>query len=447
MKRSRRWISLAVALGVQAVTFGETILTPEQVVEGTLDHSPQLRILDREVEAATARTQQADAQGLPTLAGTGHAWHYEGIGSSAFGPFAIPFVENQYTAGVSLNQPLYTGGRITRQKEMAGYQQEATRHNRQGAEADLVLQALTAYWNWSKAFHAVESLNAAVARMESHSQDMKNLRGAGLATENDALATDVSLDQTRLRLEESQRNIDVMVARIAFLTGERPAADAVPAKIAPPADQPIPEETELLGSAQAHRQERAARVLEARAAKAQVEATKADYAPQVSAMVRYEQARPNLLEIPPQDRWKDDTLFGVTLTWMLFDWGARRARVAEASARSAQARLQVEQVVEQISLEVREARINLQDARQRLTVARRAQQSAEQNLTAATHLWKNGLARHSDVLDAHNQLTSAQYETIVASADLELAGASLDHATGRLVPAPAPDAAGQSMDR
>jgi outer membrane protein len=447
MKRSHRRISLVLGLGVQAMAWGETALTPQQVVQEAVAHSPRLRALDREVEAATARTQQANVQNLPTVAGTAQASHYAGLGDSGFGPFVIPFIEDQYRAAVTVSQPLYTGGRITRQKEIAGYQQAAARHTRRGMEADLVLQALTAYWNWSKAFHAVESLKAAVARMEAHAQDMRNLRAAGLATENEALATDVSLDQTRLRLEEAQRGIEVMLARIAFLTGQTPAADLVPARVAPPADLNVPAETELLGAAQAHREERAARVLEARAAKAQVQATQADYAPQVSALVRYEQARPNLLEIPPEDQWREDTFLGVSLSWMLFDWGQRRARVAEASARSAQARLLVEQVVEQISLEVREARINLQDARARVTVASRAQQSAERNLAAATTLWKNGLARHSDVLDAHNQLTSAQYEAIVASADLELARASLDHATGRLVPAAAPDAAGQFTDR
>lgn len=447
MKHNHRLTSLVLCLVAQAMAWGEIVLTPQQVVQEAVAHSPRLRALDREVEAATARTQQADVQNLPTLAGTAQASHYAGLGDSAFGPFVIPFIEDQYRAAVTVNQPLYTGGRITRQKEIAGYQQAAAGHTRRGAEADLVLQALAAYWNWSKAFHATESLNAAVDRMEAHAQDMRNLWGAGLATENETLATDVSLDQTRLRLEEAQRSIEVMLARISFLTGQPPAADLVPAKVIPQADLNVPDETELLGAAQAHREERAARVLEARAAKSRVQATQADYAPQVSAMVRYEQARPNLLQIPPEDKWREDTFFGVTLSWMLFDWGHRRARVAEASARSAQARLQVEQVVEQISLEVREARINLRDARARVTVASRAEHSAERNLAAATNLWKNGLARHSDVLDAHNQLTSAQYEAIVASTDLELARASLDHATGRLAPAAAPDPAARSAER
>jgi outer membrane protein len=442
-----KWTSrsgVALALAVCAAAQGQTVLTPQQIVNETLAHSQALKALDREVEAAGSRKDQAKAQDLPMLSGSAQASHYYGLRDSAFGPFVIPFVEDQYNAAVILTQPLYTGGRISSQKLAAEHQQAAARHSRQGAEADTIQQALMAYWTWSKAFHAVESLNAAVARMEAHARDMHNLREAGLATDNDSLATDVLLDQTRLRLEEAQRRVEVALARITFLTGQVAAADSTPIQAEVPPDQEIPAEAALLDTAQTHRAERAARVMEAKAAKAQVQATKADYAPQVSAIARYEQARPNLLEIPPADKWKDDTFIGVTLRWNLFDWGQRRGRVAEASARAAQARLQVEQVEEQITLEVREARINLQDARERVTVAQRVEQSAQRNLAAATDLWKNGLARHSDVLDAHNQLTSAQYEAIAARADLELARASLDHAIGRLTaPAEAPQAPGQ----
>jgi outer membrane protein TolC len=63
-------------------------------------------------------------------------------------------------------------------------------------------------------------------------------------------------------------------------------------------------------------------------------------------------------------------------------------------------------------------------------VAQRVETSARRNLAAATDLWRNGLARHADVLDAHAQLTDAQYALMAARADLELALAALDHATG-----------------
>jgi len=432
--------AVALLLAIQTTAGGQGVIAPQQVVSDALAHSQYLKVLDREVDAAGARKDQAKAQGLPLLAAGAQATHYTGLGDSSFGPFlVIPFIEDRYGAAVSVTQPLYTGGRITHQEQVADLQKAAAKHDLRGAEADLILQALNAYWSWSKAFYSVESLRAAVARVEAHDRDVQNLHQAGLATDNDALATDVLLDQTRLRLEEAQRRVEVAEARISFLTGQPLPTGSTPLQAQGASNPDMPPEATLVDAALANRAERAARVMEAKAAASQVEATRADYCPQVSLIARYEQARPNLLDIPPQDKWQDDAFIGVTLSWSLFDWGLRRAKVAEASARSAQAHLRAEQVQEQISLEVREARINRQDACERVTVADRVEQSAQRNLAAATDLWQNGLARHSDVLDAHQQLTAAQYEALAARADLELAEAALDHAIGRLnTPSPPP---------
>ncbi len=413
------------------------VVTPWQIVSNTVAHSQRLRMIDRDVDAATARQDQARAQGLPLLSADAKASRYTGLHDSQFGPaLNIPAIENRYGAGITISQPAYTGGRVKSQKESAAFQTTASRHDRRGAEADVVLQASTAYWNWSKAYYSVESLNAAVARVESHAKDMRNLHEAGLATDNDSLATDVMLDQTRLRLEEARRRVEIANARITFLTGQSLPADSVPEQAAAPSDLGLAPEGMLLEMAQTNRAERAAREMDARAAESQIKAARAEYSPQLSLIARYEDSRPNLMNIPPQDKWQDDAFVGVSVSWNLFDWGLRRAKVAEASSRSAQARLRVEQVEDQIALEVREARIDLQDARQRVTVAERFAESARRNYQSATDLWHNGLARHSDVLDAHDQLTTAEYEVIAARADVALAKAALDHAVGALSASP-----------
>ncbi len=413
------------------------VVTPWQIISNTVAHSQRLKMSDRDVEAAIARKDQARAQGLPLLSADAKASRYTGLHDSAFGPaLTIPAIENRYGAGVSISQPAYTGGRIKSQKESAAFQTSAARHDRRGAEADVVLQAATAYWNWSKAYYSVESLNAAVARVESHATDMRNLHEAGLATDNDSLATDVMLDQTRLRREEARRRVQIASARITFLTGQSLPLDCAPEQAAAPSGLGPAPEAMLLGLAQTNRAERAATEMQARAAESQIRVARAEYSPQLSLVARYEDSRPNLMNIPPQDKWQDDAFVGVSVSWNLFDWGLRRAKVAEASSRSAQARLRVDQVEDQIALEVREARIDLQDARQRATVAERYAESARRNYQSATDLWHNGLARHSDVLDAHDQVTTAEYEIIAARADVALATAALDHAVGALSAVP-----------
>ena len=417
-----------------AVHAGDVVITPQQVVSNTLAYSRQLQILDRDSEAAAERARQARALGLPLVSVDARAARYDGLQDSAFGPgLMIPAIESRYAAGLQVSQPLYTGGRIDRQRESAQWQAASTRHLRLAAEGDVVLQALTAYWNWSTSFQLVESMRAAVDRMERHAKDIRNLHQAGMATENDALATDALLDRTRLRLDEAQRHVEVLGARLAFLTGQTlPVGSRPEPTAAQRSSPPLPPENALVGAAQTNRAERTARVFDLRAMAAQTEAARGEYAPQLSLVGRYEMGRPNGLDIPPRDEWQEDAFVGLTVSWNLLDWGLRKAKVAEAAARAAQAQSRAEQEDDRITLEVREALINLQDARQRIAVAERYEQSSRRNIKTVTDLWTNGLARHSEVLDAHAQLTDAQFEVIATRADAELAAAALRHATGQL---------------
>lgn len=409
------------------------VIGPEEVVSNVLVHSQQLRLAQKEVEAAEARQTQARAQGLPRLTADAQAARYAGLKDSSFGPLLeIPAIDNRYGAGVSVSQPAFTGGRIKYQKASAAYQSRAARHGLRGAEADVTLQALTAYWNWSKAYYSMESLRAAVDRMQAHAHDMHNQHEAGLATDNDVLATEVLLDQTRLQFEEVSRRVELAAARLKFLTGRAMAEGRKPQEATVSALPAESGEGTLIEVAKTNRAERAMRQSEVKAAEAVVRQNRADYYPQISLTARYEEARPNLLNVPPQDRWQEDAFVGGALSWNIFDWGLKRAKVAEAAARKAQAELRLSQLEDQIALEIREARIDLADASARLAVSERVKQSAQRNLQVATDLWQNGLSRHSDVLDAHAQLTSSESEVIAAKADLVLAQAALNHAVGVL---------------
>lgn len=404
-----------------------------QILADALAHSLTLKGSDQEIAAARARALQARSQFLPSLNLDARAGHYEGLQDAAFGPgIVIPTVDNQYAASATLFQPLFTGGRIVNQSRSADYQTDAATHSRRSAEATLRLQALSTYWNWSKTFHGLKTLHAAVARMEAHATDMHNLYQAGLATDNDTLSTDVLLDQTRLQLETVQRRNQLALAQIAFLVGYSLPSNAVPEAPPAPAANEMAPEAEALAAAQTNRTEYAMRQFELNAAQAQVGANRANYLPQLFALARYEQGRPNQLDFPPQDEWNYDAYLGLALNWNILDWGLTRGKVSEAMAKTAQARLRLAQEDERIILEVRQARIDLLDAGNRLTVAERAEKSARRNLESATELWHNGLLRHSELLDAHTKLTDAEHATLIARTDVILGRISLDYALGQL---------------
>ena len=406
------------------------VVVPDDVVAAALAHSPELHSAAKQVEAAAARERAARAGQYPSVALDLRASRYAGLEEASLGPgIVIPEIDNRFSAAVILSQPLYTGERITSLQRSTAWQRAAAGAQRRSTETTLRLQALRAYWDWSKSFFQADSLRASVARVEAHAADMHNLHEAGLATDNDALATDVLLDQTRLRLEDAQARIDLARARIGFLTGCEPAPDAMPLQPAPAAPA-VPDEADALAAAHTNRPERAAQAADLQAAAAQAQAVAADRRPQVFLRAGYEQAQPNPYFFPPAEQWDDDAFAGVVVSWTIFDAGLDRAHLAEAHARVDQARLRLQAVDDEIALDVKAGRIALANALRRVPVAEHAEQSARRNIESATDLWDSGLARHADVLDAQASLIDAQYQTIAARADVALARAELEFALG-----------------
>lgn len=409
------------------------LITPAEIVRKALDYSPFLKSQDESVRVAAAQRRQANATGGPQVDARFQALHFNGLENESLGPsLSLPVIQDQYAGSVGVTQPLFTGGRIWNQQRSSRLNETASRSSRCASESDVVLDALAAYWQWSKAIRAVSAMQSAVARMKAHAADMANLRATGMATDSDVLSSDVLLDQTLLKLDDAQRQVDLARTRLAELTGAEPALNLQPEEAAAPPDNDPLALDAAIAAALSNRSELAAARLQADAADAAAAAARADAFPHIAVSARYEQGRPNNRDFPPADEWKSDTYVGASVSWMLLDSGLTRARTAEARARAAQGRIQAQRLQDRIEAEVKQARIALTSARSRTRTAAHAEASARRNVEVATDLWKNGMTRHAEVLDAQASLTDAQSQRIAAQADAAIAEAALRHAMGVL---------------
>lgn len=424
-------ISMIYCLGSMAVFAEPVVISPGDVVALTLSHSPALKSRDESIVAASARRAQAEAGLMPQLDANAKAQHFEGLENQPVGSVVFPVVENQYYASLGITQPLYTGGRVSRQKQSARLGEEAATHARASSSSDLTLQALTAYWQWSKALARIEAYEAAVCRMQALAIDTLNLEKAGMATDNDRLSVEVTLDQTRLELDNAQQSANLSLVELATLTGREFNTNDVPRKpVIQPADRQVSPLPESLAKAYKQRADLMSLRLSARGSEALVDATRADRRPQLALIARAEEASPNYRDFPLDDQWRGDALIGATVSWNLWDGGLTQARTAEARAQAMRDVLQVQAMEEAVVAQVRSAHLSLQHALNRLQTSLHAEAGAKRNLEVATDLWKNGNARHSDVIEAQSRLTSTTTQRITAEADVLVAQATLKHATG-----------------
>ena len=145
-----------------------------------------------------------------------------------------------------------------------------------------------------------------------------------------------------------------------------------------------------------------------------------------AASMRFEQD-------PSSEVFLDDSSWaGASLTWLLYDGGLRKAQIAEARAVDRKAALRYRDLVKQIGLEVEEAYRLYTTQQNTLTALRDQLQFAEQNYTAVTKQFENGLANSVDVVDANTLLVTAQQQLVDAVLGLQWARLGIDRARGTL---------------
>jgi len=112
------------------------------------------------------------------------------------------------------------------------------------------------------------------------------------------------------------------------------------------------------------------------------------------------------------------------LTWPLLTGGAIAADRAERSALARAAELQLQDLERQVSVEVASARVALESEQASLARAEVAVEVARRNAVETAELYRQGLARALEVVDANVQLFEAEVER--AGAQYALARALLE---------------------
>jgi outer membrane protein TolC len=121
----------------------------------------------------------------------------------------------------------------------------------------------------------------------------------------------------------------------------------------------------------------------------------------------------------------------VSLSWTLFDAGARRDRVtaAKASARAIDATRS--DLHRRLEGAFETARIRLDYASRAAAKARERLQAERRRLELVTGRRDGGMATETELLDAHDDLADAEAAEVAARASVRLAESELLYAAGR----------------
>ena len=236
--------SLVIMMLVPLLSFaGEgTGLSLEDAIAAGLAQSRTLRASSARADAAEARAGEARTARLPVLKGEASYRRLSDVdpfeitlpGSTK--PMVIsPVVLDNSSMRVSLQQPLFTGFRISSSIETAELSAEAASLDNVNDRTDMVFAITSAYWSLFQTREVERFAQENVARLERYLADANKLMQAGLSTRNDVLKIEVQLSNARIAQMDAENdarlaamNLNVLLSRPVDMPVDllsRPAED------------------------------------------------------------------------------------------------------------------------------------------------------------------------------------------------------------------------------
>jgi outer membrane protein TolC len=369
------------------------------------------------VEAAEGQLERARAAFLPSLVASGTA-----TGKSTADR------NGRYLAGtgtLSLTQPLFNLPAYPLYAQ-ARHQLESERW---GAIEDRRLLAFDAAHAFLIALSAERLLEAGQRRLDrarAEREDARARADAGLTSSNDVTRAEVAFAAAENQLAQLRGNVDRAYLQLAFLVG-RPVTGplAAPVRTTRAAESGAFRMEDVLRFAESRRPDVRSAFERTEALRAGAKEPLYRLAPTLGASA---QLRTTAFPVPPDAAHDEQAL--VTLTWTLYDAGARygdrRTRAAQAESQA----LDEQQLRRSIATDVGLALVTIRAARESHRISEEAAAAARRSTEETEILYRQGLARAIELTEANASRFQAEVDLETAKLAMEQAYLGLRQALG-----------------
>jgi outer membrane protein len=446
--KTKFWIFLMLAAVPLHAQQNVQFVRLSDCIDQALGKNPSIQISQAKVAAAEARASEVTTALLPQLKFTARAIKLSEVEPFVFridttiGFYSVhiakeisPALTENYGMRLSLQQPLFTGLKLLKSREMANLNTDAVREDLSRDQLEMVLQITTAYWNLYRAQKIEEVIGQSVEQVAEHVKDVTNLLKQGLATDADVMKVRVQYSDIKVKHIEAKNSIRLAAMALNSILGNPLETAVMPSDtptISPGMNIPVLHE-ELLalqGRARNQRPELKSMQLRCEMSTAGITAAKSGWYPQIFLAANYDYARPNQRIFPVQDRWDGTWDVGVTLQWNIWDWLATHQQTIQAQAALRQAEAGIVQLNDAVALDVAQQYYNAQTAKEKVEVTFEGMEQAQESYRMTSEKFKNGMTSNTDLLDAEMALLQAKLTHTQSIVDCTLALARLKKAVG-----------------
>jgi len=438
MKRSANHIILliAVALLCSTATHAQQPLnlTVAQCREMALAHNEDLQQADIQLQQAELDQQIADNALLPNLDGS-----LMGVYTKDTEMMGMTLqMRGMYMAGITVTQPIYTGGQITTGRRMAQIGRDMVAENKRLTHDQVIADADQAYYSLMAVRSKVKMLDAYLDQMNGLKDDVNASLRAEMATENDLLRIDSKMSEIQYQRQKA-------------INGEQLCRMALCNTIGVDFSTPItladtllvPTMPAVLDNNFANRPEIVLLNKQIELNEQQVKMERAAMLPTVALSLGY--SRYGNIKIKGQTQAADGNYYPYSESFSggnpmamlsvqipLWHWGTEKKKMRRAQLDAESARIELEKNTRLMSIEVEQAIRNVQDGYAMIETARLGVQQADENLRVMRLKHENRLATMTDVLDAQSQWQQAQSNLIEAQTQYQIYLTQYQRVTAKL---------------
>lgn len=337
-----------------------------------------------------------------------------------------------FLAGLTLQQPIYMGGKISNASKIAGLAVEASEANETLTEANVVMATDRAY---ALVVKAKEMQKVARRYNEVLQELMSNVvkaKNQGMKTGNDVLKVQVKLNESELNMSKASNAVTLAKMNLCHVVGISLTSDVDVAEGYPSVD--VKE-----GSVEARPETRMLNK-KVQVAEAKTKVQRSSLLPEVGLMlmgnyVNGVKLTGNLAGDKIDDKLLNDFIFTglVNVKVPLFNFGKDANKVRASRCELEQARLEKEDLTEKMELEMQQAANAVDEAQKELSVADKGLEMAAENMRSSKSLYDNGYEALTDYMESQVLWQQAMAAKVDAEYQLYIAKVDYNRTNGTLV--------------
>lgn len=401
-------------------------LTLEECCDIAAANNKQGKLADFSIQKAQLQLKNMNSNFLPKLSAAGGYLYAD----KDFGAELMPSVaaelnlNNTYTGGVQIEQPLFLGGKLFAARKMAQTGLSIAGLNKEKTESDIRFETEKAYWNVVKAKELQKVSQQFLQTVDELYRTVENYYSTGMASQNELLKVKVKINEAKLSLKRSENSVRLAKMSLCHLMGMPMNKDidvinnlsdieAVDTNI-----HSVENRLEykiLSENIQLKNQE--------------IKAVRSDFLPRVGLVAGYNYM--NGVKLNGTKLISDDVFaVMVSVKVPLFHWGEGMRKVKSAKIEKQMAMVQRDEFTEKMQLEVSQALNMLDESELEIKLTESAFNEASESLRESRKNYETGMETLVNYMDTQSIWQKSWAEFVSAKINYQIAKANYFKTTG-----------------